>query len=307
MTNDTKGSFKRKESAFRNWITKDGAPGISGSGGFTPEKDRYHLYVSLACPWANRALIMRNLKGLQDFIPITVVHWRMGDESWHFEAENDAENDPLYNAKFLSELYLKADPDYEKNGGIVTVPLLWDKRHNTVVNNESSEIIRMFNNAFEDVGALPGDYYPEDLQLEIDAMNDRFYNTLNNGVYRCGFATTQEAYDLAYQELFSTLNYLEDHIQNRHFLVGDQLTEADIRLFVTLIRFDAVYYSHFKCNKKQIRDYPEIWRYLRVLYAMPAFQETINMFHIKHHYYESHKSLNPTGIVPNGPEIDFSL
>ncbi len=307
MTNEIKGSFKRKESLFRNWITKDGAPGISGSGGFTPDKNRYHLYVSLACPWANRALIMRNLKGLQDFIPITVVHWRMGPESWHFEAENGAERDPLYNAKLLAELYSKADPDYEAHGGIVTVPLLWDKKNNTAVNNESSEIIRMFNSAFNDVGALSGDYYPEALRPEIDAMNERFYNTINNGVYRCGFATTQEAYDLAYQELFSTLDYLEDHLQNRHFLVGDQLTEADIRLFVTLIRFDAVYYSHFKCNKKQIRDYPEIWRYLRTLYAMPAFKETINMFHIKHHYYESHKSLNPMGIVPNGPEIDFSL
>lgn len=307
MTNETKGSFKRKESAFRNWITKDGTPGISGSGGFTPDKDRYHLYVSLACPWANRTLIMRNLKGLQDFLPITVVHWRMGSESWHFEAEKGAESDPLYNAQFLSELYLKADPDYEKNGGIVTVPLLWDKKHHTVVNNESSEIIRILNNAFDDVGALPGDYYPLALRPDIDAMNERFYNTINNGVYRCGFATTQEAYNLAYQDLFKTLDYLEDHLKNRHFLVGEQLTEADIRLFVTLIRFDAVYYSHFKCNQKQIQDYPEIWRYLRELYAMPAFKETINMFHIKHHYYESHKNLNPTGIVPNGPEIDFSL
>lgn len=309
MMNDTnnQGHFNRKESLFRNWITQDGTAGISGIGGFTPEKNRYHLYVSLACPWANRTLIMRNLKGLQDFIPTTVVHWRMGRESWHFKAENGAEKDPLYDAQFLSELYHRVDPHYDEQGGVVTVPLLWDKKNNTVVSNESSEIIRMFNSAFDEVGALKGDYYPENLRSEIDAMNDRLYNTINNGVYRCGFATTQEAYDLAYFELFETLDFLENYLKDKHFLIHNQLTEADIRLFVTLVRFDAVYYSHFKCNKKQIRNYPEIWRYLRELYAKPEFQSTINMFHIKHHYYESHKNLNPSGIVPIGPEIDFSL
>ncbi len=307
MNSVEKGSFKRKESLFRNWITQDGSAGISGTSGFMPEKDRYHLYVSLACPWANRTLIMRNLKGLQDFIPVTVVHWRMGKESWHFEAENGAEEDPLYHAKFLYELYRKVDPNYEENGGVVTVPLLWDKKNHTVVSNESAEIIRMFNSAFDHVGAIAGDYYPENLRDEIDAMNDRFYSSINNGVYRCGFATSQAAYDLAYGELFGALDYLENHLKNKHFLVGNQLTESDIRLFVTLIRFDAVYYSHFKCNRQQLRDFPEIWRYLRELYAKPEFQETINMFHIKHHYYESHANLNPSGIVPKGPIIDFSL
>lgn len=296
---DIKGSFQRKESLFRNWITKDGE--------FQPEKDRYHLYVSLACPWANRTLIMRNLKGLQDFVSVSSVHWRMSKESWHFEKAQDSDEDPLFNAKFLYELYRKVDPNYEENGGIVTVPLLWDKKTNTVVSNESAEIIRMFNSAFDDVGALQGDYYPEALRPEIDAMNDRFYNTINNGVYRCGFAKSQEAYGQAYKELFDALDYLETHLKGKHYLVGNQLTEADIRLFVTLIRFDAVYYSHFKCNKKQLRDYPEIWRYLRELYVKPEFAETINFYHIKHHYYESHPSLNPSGIVPIGPEIDFSL
>lgn len=298
-TQEIKGSFQRKESFFRNWITKDGE--------FQPEKGRYHLYVSLACPWANRTLIMRNLKGLQDFISVSIVHWRMGKESWHFEKDQDSDEDPLFNANFLYELYRKVDPNYEENGGVVTVPLLWDKKMNTVVSNESAEIIRMFNSAFDDVGALKGDYYPEALRSEIDAMNDHFYNTINNGVYRCGFATSQEAYNEAYEELFNALDYLENHLKGKHYLVGNQLTEADIRLFVTLIRFDAVYYSHFKCNKQQLRDYPEIWRYLRELYAKPEFAETINFHHIKHHYYESHKTLNPTGIVPNGPEIDFSL
>lgn len=296
---DIKGSFQRKESLFRNWITKDGE--------FAPEKGRYHLYVSLACPWANRTLIMRNLKGLQDFVSVSTVHWRMGKESWHFEKDQDSDEDPLFHAKFLYELYRKVDPNYEENGGVVTVPLLWDKKTNTVVSNESAEIIRMFNNVFDDVGALQGDYYPEVLCAEIDAMNDRFYHSINNGVYRCGFAKSQEAYNQAYEELFDALDYLETHLQDKHYLVGNQLTEADIRLFVTLIRFDAVYYSHFKCNKKQLRDYPEIWRYLRELYAKPEFAETINFYHIKHHYYESHPSLNPSGIVPIGPEIDFSL
>mgnify|MGYP001165962493 CR=1 FL=1 len=296
---DIKGSFQRKESLFRNWITKDGE--------FAPEKGRYHLYVSLACPWANRTLIMRNLKGLQDFVSVSTVHWRMGKESWHFEKDQDSDEEPLFNAKFLYELYRKVDPNYEENGGVVTVPLLWDKKTNTVVSNESAEIIRMFNSAFDDVGALQGDYYPETLRTEIDAMNDRFYHSINNGVYRCGFAKSQEAYNQAYEELFDALDYLETHLQDKHYLVGNQLTEADIRLFVTLIRFDAVYYSHFKCNKKQLRGYPEIWRYLRELYAKTEFAETINFYHIKHHYYESHPSLNPSGIVPIGPEIDFSL
>lgn len=298
-TQDIKGSFQRKESLFRNWITKDGE--------FQPEKGRYHLYVSLACPWANRTLIMRNLKGLQDFVSVSTVHWRMGKESWHFEKDQDSDEDPLFNAKFLYELYRKVDPDYENNGGVVTVPLLWDKKTNTVVSNESAEIIRMFNSAFDDVGASQGDYYPEALRIEIDAMNDRFYSSINNGVYRCGFAKSQEAYNQAYKELFDALDYLEGHLKGKHYLVGNQLTEADIRLFVTLIRFDAVYYSHFKCNQKQLCDYPEIWRYLRELYAKPEFAETINFYHIKHHYYESHPSLNPSGIVPIGPDIDFSL
>lgn len=305
--NQESGAFERAESLFRNWITQDGSPGPTGEGGFLPEKGRYHLYVSLACPWANRALIMRNLKGLEEFVSVSVVHWRMGPESWHFEKERNAEEDPLYGAKYLCEIYHKADPDYEARGGVVTVPLLWDKQHHRPVNNESEEIIRMFNSAFDKVGAKPGDYYPTALQTEIDRMNEPIYDNINNGVYRAGFATTQSAYEAAFEALFNTLDQLEKHLEGKHYLVGNTLTEADIRLFVTLIRFDAVYYSHFKCNRQQLRDFPNLWRYTRELYARPEFQSTIDFYQIKHHYYESHPTLNPTGIVPKGPEIDFSL
>lgn len=305
-----KGEFKRKKSQFRHWITQDGSPGPNQSeGGFTPDKDRYHLFGSLACPWVNRTLIMRNLKGLETFIPVTIVHWHMGKEGWHFTEDklHGSERDPLYNFQFIAEFYEKAQPGYVESGGVRSVPLLWDKKRETIVNNESSEIIRMFNQAFDKVGAKEGDYYPQALRSEIDAFNERIYPTVNNGVYRTGFAKTQEAYNEAYYALFATLDFLEAHLKGKHFLVGDRLTEADIRLFPTLARFDAVYFGHFKCNKKRLVEYPELWRYTRELYANPAFGETINLFHIKHHYYGSHPNINPTGIIPLGPDIDFSL
>ncbi|MBP6115279.1 MAG: glutathione S-transferase family protein [Neisseriaceae bacterium] len=291
------GHFERPASVFRDALT----PG----GPFAPALDRYHLYVSLACPWAHRVLIMRALKGLETALPVTVVHWRLGPKGWHFAAEKGAEADPLMNAQYLSEVYQKAESGYQ---GRVTVPVLWDKQRQTIVNNESSELIRMLNSAFDDLGATPGDYYPEALRADIDAVNERVYETLNNGVYRCGFATSQQAYDEAYTALFATMDWLAARLsKDGPYLMGDTLTEADIRLFTTLVRFDAVYHGHFKCNQRQLQDYPALWAYTRRLYAQPAFAQDVNFFHIKHHYYESHLNINPTGIVPLGPDIDWRL
>lgn len=294
------GRFQRQDSAFRNWVTADGAPGPTGAGGFKAEAGRYHLYVSLACPWAHRALIVRSLKGLEAMIDVSVVHWLMRDKGWTFAEGPGVVPDPIGSAQFLHEVYTRADPHYS---GRVTVPVLWDKQQGTIVNNESSEIIRMFNTAFDGVGAKPGDFYPAALRAEIDAVNERVYATVNNGVYKAGFATTQDAYEEAVGPLFETLDWLEERLATRRFVAGEALTEADWRLFTTLIRFDAVYVGHFKCNIRRIADYPRLSAYLKALLEVEGVKETVDFDHIKRHYYESHGTINPTGIVPAGPDL----
>lgn len=301
-TESTKGRFVRSESQYRNWITADGAAGPSGEGGFKAEPDRYHLYVSLACPWAHRALIFRALKGLESMISVSVVNSYMGEHGWTFEAEPGATGDQLYGLDYMYQLYQKADPDYS---GRVTVPVLWDKQRHTIVNNESAEIIRMLNSAFDGIGATPGDYYPPQLHAEIDKLNDEVYDRVNNGVYKAGFATTQDAYEQAVVPLFETLDALEQRLNRQRYLTGEQITEADWRLFTTLIRFDAVYHGHFKCNLKRIIDYPNLWGYVRELYQWPGVAQTVNMDHIKGHYYRSHGTINPTGVVAVGPVLDL--
>jgi len=298
------GEFIRSESSFRNWITKDGSAGPSGDGGFAAEPDRYHLYVSYACPWAHRALIFRALKGLEDVISVSVVHPLMPAESWVFGDYPGATEDHINHANYLYENYLKADPVFD---GLVTVPVLWDKKRQTIVNNESSEIIRMLNAAFDDYSNSEMDFYPESLREEIDAINDVVYNNVNNGVYQAGFATTQTAYDKAFDRLFITMDELEELLSKQRYLVGNQITEADWRLFTTLVRFDTVYYNHFKTNKKRLIDYQNLWAYTRELYQVPGVAETVNMDHIKYHYFASHRSINPTGVVPKGPQIEFML
>ena len=299
---DRGGHFVRPDSPFRNWITPTGEPGPSGIGGFKAEPGRYHLIISLACPWAHRTLIFRRLKGLEGMISLSVVHWLLAERGWTFDPAPGVIPDPIFGAERLSEFYVKARPDFS---GRVTVPVLWDKERSTIVNNESSEIIRMFNHAFDRVGAAEGDYYPSELRAEIDALNARIYATVNNGVYRAGFATSQEAYEEAFRALFETLDWLEARLAGQRFLCGERLTEADWRLFTTLIRFDPVYYGHFKCNFRRIADYPALQRFLRELYHRPGIAETVDFFHIKHHYYASHRRINPTGIVPLGPEPDL--
>lgn len=298
------GRFVRQDSAFRNWVTPDGAPGPSGKGGFAAEAGRYHLYVSLACPWAHRTLIFRALKGLERFIEVSVVHWLMLDKGWTFAEGEGVVADRVGGAHYLHEVYTRADPHYT---GRVTVPVLWDKATGTIVSNESSEIIRMFNAAFDRLGAKPGDYYPTSLRAEIDALNERIYGTVNNGVYKAGFATTQAAYEEAVQPLFETLDGLEERLETRRFLTGDAITEADWRLFTTLVRFDAVYVGHFKCNIRRIVDYPRLSAYLRALLKVEGVAPTVNFGHIKRHYYESHRTINPTGIVPVGPDVSGLL
>ncbi|KAA3511828.1 glutathione S-transferase family protein [Agrobacterium vitis] len=301
-TKATKGHFQRSASRFRNWLTADGAPGPSGSGGFKAEAGRYHLYVSLACPWAHRTLIFRQLKKLEALISVSVVHPLMLENGWTFQQDSAATGDHLFGADYLWQVYLKADPQYS---GRVTVPVLWDKHLNTVVSNESAEIIRMFNAAFNALTGDIKDFYPEPLRGEIDALNDRIYDTVNNGVYKAGFATTQEAYEDAITPLFETLDMLEQRLSSSQFLIGDTLTEADWRLFTTLVRFDAVYVGHFKCNIRRIADYPALSAYLSALYHWPGVAETVNIDHIKRHYYGSHKTINPTGIIPVGPDLPF--
>ena len=296
------GEFIRSTSSFRNWVTSDGSPGSTGEGGFVAEPGRYHLYVSYACPWAHRTLIFRSLKGLEDVISVSIVHPLMPAESWVFGEYPGATEDHVNNANYLYENYLKANPNFN---GLVTVPVLWDKKQQTIVNNESSEIIRMLNSAFDDFGNADVDFYPETLREEIDAINKPIYENVNNGVYRAGFATQQEAYDRAFDHLFNTLDELEERLSKQRYLVGSQITEADWRLFTTLVRFDAVYYNHFKTNKRRLMDYPNLWSYTRELYQVPGVAETVNMDHIKYHYFASHRSINPTGIVPKGPVIDF--
>jgi putative glutathione S-transferase len=297
------GRFVRPQTTFRNWITPDGSPGPSGNGGFNAEPGRYHLYVSLACPWAHRTLIFRALKHLEDSISLSVVHWLMGKEGWTFNEGPGVIADPAFGARRLYEIYLRSDPAYT---GRVSVPVLWDKQRNVIVSNESSEIIRMFNSAFDAVGAAPGDFYPADLRETIDSLNARIYDTVNNGVYKSGFATSQEAYEEAVQPLFATLDMLEERLARARYICGDRLTEADWRLFTTLVRFDPVYVGHFKCNLKRLVDYPNLWGYARELYQYPGVAGTVSFTHIKRHYYQSHSQINPTGIVPLGPELDFS-
>jgi putative glutathione S-transferase len=303
-TGSTKGRYKRRQSQFRNWVTSDGSPGPTGVGGFKAEPGRYHLYVSYACPWAHRTLIYRKLKGLEKMIPVSVVHWLMAENGWTFLAGDGVTADPVNNAKYLYEVYLAADSTYT---GRVTVPILWDTETDTIVSNESADIIRMFNSAFDQSGASVADYYPRDLRTEIDELNSRIYDTVNNGVYKSGFATTQEAYDEAVQNLFASLDWLEDILSRQRYLTGTNITEADWRLFTTLARFDSVYVGHFKCNIRRIADYPGIWAYTRDLFQQPQIAETVHMDHIKKHYYQSHRPINPTGIVPLGPEVNFDL
>ena len=291
-TSKTGGAFQRSESRFRAKL---------GDDRFPAEPGRYRLYVSLACPWAHRTLIIRALKGLEDMIPISIVHWHMGEQGWSFEPGPGVIPDPD-GAQYLHEVYTRAEPSITTR---VTVPILWDTHHRTIVNNESSEIIRMFNTAFDAFGAAPGDYYPEPLRPEIDALNARIYDTVNNGVYKAGFATTQKAYEAAVFPLFESLDWLEDRLAHRRYLCGDGITEADWRLFTTLVRFDAVYVGHFKCNIRRLTDYRNLWGYARDLYAQPGIRETVDFHHIKGHYYMSHPTINPYGIVPVGPVIDW--
>lgn len=304
LIDEKEGRFIRKESQFRNWITADGSAGPTGEGGFKAEPNRYHLYVSYACPWANRTLIMRQLKGLEEMISVSVVNPYRDENGWTFAPGDGVDPDPVLDADYLYQIYTHVEPDYS---GRVTVPVLYDLKQNKIVNNESSEIMRMLNSSFDQVGASEGDYYPADLRDEINALNDEIYDKINNGVYKTGFSTKQTVYDEEVTKLFEALDQLEERLEHGRFLLGDQLTEADWRLFVTLIRFDSVYHGHFKCNLKRIVDYKNLWRYTRELYNYRDVAETINFDHIKEHYYATHKNINPTGIVPKGPELDFSL
>ena len=294
------GRFERQDSLFRNWVTADGAAGPTGEGGFKAEPGRYHLFVSLACPWAHRTLIMRSLKGLQAAVGLSVTHWLMGEQGWSFEPGEGVIPDPILGASHLHQLYAAAAPRYT---GRVTVPVLWDRARNTIVSNESADILRMFNDAFDAVGAVPGDYSPAALRPEIEALNARIYATVNNGVYRAGFATTQDAYEEAVAALFDTLDWLEQRLSTQRTLLGTVLTEADIRLFTTLLRFDPVYSGHFKCNLRRIVDYPALWGFTRDLYQHPGVADTVDLGHIKRHYFMSHPTINPNRIVPMGPVL----
>jgi glutathionyl-hydroquinone reductase len=298
------GEFVRKDSQFRNWVTTDGSPGPSGEGGFAAQPGRYHLYVSHACPWAHRTLIVRALKGLQDIISVSVVHPHMGPEGWSFDDDfPGATGDELYGSAHMHELYTRADPHYS---GIVTVPALWDRERETIVNNESSEIIRMLNSAFDAYGRTDVDLYPKPLREAIDGLNAEIYENVNNGVYRAGFASSQAAHAGAVTRLFATLDQLEERLADNRFLLTDTPTEADWRLFTTLARFDAVYHTHFKCNLRRLIDYPRLRSYANSLYRTPGIAETVHFDHIKHHYYTSHPELNPHGLVPLGPAEDFT-
>ncbi len=302
-TKSTGGAFKRSESQFRNWITADGSAGPSGKGGFKAESGRYHLYVSLACPWAHRTLIFRQLKGLAEHISVSVVHPDMLGEGWTFETDDHgASGDDLFGSSHMHQIYTRADAEYT---GRVTVPVLWDKAQNTIVSNESAEIIRMFNSAFDAITGNSDDYWPEELREPIEAVNARVYSTINNGVYKCGFATSQEAYEEAVEPLFESLDWLEDLLSQHRYLLGARITEADWRLFTTLLRFDPVYHTHFKCNRKRLMDYPNLWAYTRELYQWPGVAETVGMQHIVRHYYYSHDTINPHRIIPANPEINW--
>jgi putative glutathione S-transferase len=302
-TTSTGGAFKRSTAGFRNWLTPDGSAGPSGTDGFKAESGRYHLYVSLACPWAHRTLIFRALKGLTDHIDVSVVHPDMLTDGWTFATDYPgATGDRLFGLPFLRDIYTRTDP---KVSGRVTVPILYDTQRETIVSNESSEIIRMFNTAFNDITGNRDDYWPEALRDDIETVNERVYDTVNNGVYKAGFATTQAPYDAAVVPLFETLDWLEDHLNTNRYLMGDRLTEADWRLFPTLVRFDSVYHLHFKCNRKRIVDYPNLWAYTRELYQVPGVAGTVNLDHIVRHYHYSHETINPYRIIPINPIVDF--
>jgi putative glutathione S-transferase len=292
------GAFQREQAQRRHWVTADGQPGPSGEGGFKAEAGRYHLYVSLACPWAHRTLILRKLKGLEGLIDVSVVSWLMLENGWTFDKAHGSSGDTLDGFDFMHQRYTADTADYT---GRVTVPVLWDKHLKRIVSNESAEIIRMFNSAFNGLTGNTLDFYPEALRPSIDALNERIYPAVNNGVYRAGFATSQQAYERAFDDLFAELDHLEQHLGEHRYLAGEYLTEADVRLFTTLIRFDAVYYSHFKCNLRRIADYPNLSNWLREMYQWPGVAETVDFEHIKGHYYASHRTINPTGIVPKGP------
>ncbi|MBD8063919.1 glutathione S-transferase family protein [Devosia sp. PTR5] len=302
-TSKTGGKFVRSQAGFRNWLTADGRPGPSGEGNFAAEPGRYHLYVSLACPWAHRTLIFRRLKELEDLISVSVVSPKMPDDTgWSFKTEEGSSGDQILGKQFLWQVYTEVDPTYT---GRVTVPVLWDKKRNTIVSNESAEIIRMFNTAFNDITGNTDDYFPEALRPRIEEINARVYDDINNGVYKAGFATTQSAYEEAATTLFDALDWVEELLGEHAYLAGDDVTEADWRLFTTLVRFDAVYFGHFKCNRRRIADYPNISHYLKALYEVPGVKETVNMDHIKTHYYWSHTTINPHRIVPIGPDLPF--
>jgi putative glutathione S-transferase len=302
-TKKTGGRFIRGQSGFRNWVTADGAAGPSGEGGFKAEAGRYHLYVSLACPWAHRSIIFRKLKGLESLISMSIVSPDMLKDGWTFHKDEGSTGDAVNGKDKLSEIYLLADAKFT---GRVTVPVLWDKKLKTIVNNESSEIIRMFNSAFDALTGNTDDYYPAALRAEIDRINDLVYPKINNGVYRAGFATTQDAYEEAFRNLFDALDEIEEILSRQRYLVGSRITEADWRLFTTLMRFDAVYYAHFKCNWRHIYEYPNLSNYARDIYQVPGVAETVNLAQIKRHYYHSQRTVNPTGIVPVGPQLDFA-
>lgn len=302
-TSKTGGKFVRSTSGFRNWVTADGSPGPTGEGGYAAEAGRYHLYVSLACPWAHRTLIFRKLKELEGLISVSVVSPKMPDETgWSFKTDEGSTGDTLLGKEFLHQVYTAAKPDYT---GRVTVPVLWDKKTNTIVSNESAEIIRMFNTAFNELTGNTDDYYPEALRETIDTINARVYDDINNGVYKAGFATTQAAYEEAANKLFDALDWAEGLLSENAYLTGDSITEADWRLFTTLVRFDAVYFGHFKCNRRRIADYPNLSHYLKALYEVPGVKETVDIGHIQTHYYWSHITINPHRIVPIGPELSF--
>ncbi|MCQ4303317.1 glutathione-dependent reductase [Stutzerimonas frequens] len=292
------GKFEREQAKRRHWVTPDGAPGPDGQGGFKAEAGRYHLYVSLACPWAHRTLIYRKLKGLEPLIDVSVVSWLMAEHGWTFDKSTGSSGDALDDLDYLHQRYSRDDPKYS---GRVTVPVLWDRERQCIVNNESAEIIRIFNDAFDELTGSTLDFYPEALHGEIDALNARIYPAINNGVYRAGFATTQDAYEEAFDDLFRELDWLERRLDKQRYLTGEYLAEADWRLFTTIIRFDAVYHGHFKCNLRRIEDYPNLSNWLRELYQWPGIAETVDFTHIKNHYYASHRQINANGIVPQGP------
>lgn len=301
-TKSSNGKFVRQDASFRNWITADGSAGPTGSAGYRAESGRYHLYVSMACPWAHRTLIFRELKSLTDHISVDIVHPDMLGDGWTFAHRGAAQGDSLFGSEFAHQIYTRAQPDVTTR---VTVPILWDKQTNTIVSNESSEIIRMFNSAFNEITGNDLDFWPKESREAIEQVNERIYSDINNGVYKSGFATTQAAYDDAVTTLFNALDWVEERLETHRYLIGDQLTEADWRLFTTLVRFDSVYVLHFKCNKKRLIDYPNLWAYARELFQYSGVEQTTDFDHIVRHYHFSHETINPNRIIPINPDINW--